>query len=281
MTAIGTYEHIIVGSDGSPTARTAVAVASALAVACDAQLTVATGWYRKAPEGMSHAEEVAYHEDSAAHQEAAWAAETVSDAAAIARSAGVVDVHVETPQGAPADGLIDLADGRPNSLIVVGTVGLDSAAERLLGNIPHQLTHHAKSDVFLVVTTSRETPVSWQTVALATDGSPTAQVAVEHGLGLAQALGATATLLTVAKNEDRGNKILDKVDSDLGNPDGLQRRVVAASDPADGILEGGRDFDLLVIGNKGMSGPSRLLGSVSNKVTHHVPADVLLVNTSR
>lgn len=281
MTDSGIYQNIIVGSDGSKTAEAAVAVAAALAKACGARLTVATGWYRDTHEGMSHAQEVAYHEGSAAQQEATWAAETVSDAAAIARTAGVEDVRVETPQGAPAEGLIHLADSQDGSLIVVGTVGLDSAAERLLGNVPHQLTHHAHSDVFLVVTADRQEPVNWGTVALATDGSSTAQVAVTHGLALAAALDATPTLLTVARSEDKGRKVLDGVASELGNPAGLEQRVIAGSDPADGILEGGRSFDLIVVGNKGMSGPSRLLGSVSNKVTHHVPTDVLLVNSTR
>lgn len=281
MTATGTYKNIVVGSDGSKTAETAVAVAAALAKACDARLTVATGWYRKTHEGMSHAEEVAYHEGSPAQQEATWAAETVADAAAIARTAGVEDVHVETPQGAPADTLIDLAEALEDSLIVVGTIGLDSAAERLLGNIPHQLTHHARNDVFLVITANRPVPVSWESVALATDGSPTAQIAVEHGLGLARALGATPTLLTVSRNDDKGRQVLEGVAKSLGDPDDLEQRVIAASDPADGIVAGGRSFDLIVVGNKGMSGPSRLLGSVSNKVTHHVPTDVLLVNSTR
>lgn len=281
MTAPGTYKNIVVGSDGSKTAETAVAVAAALAKACDARLTIATGWYRRTHEGMSHAEEVAYHEGSPAQQEATWAAETVADAAAIARTAGIEDVHVETPQGAPAETLIDLAESLEDCLIVVGTVGLDSATERLLGNIPHQLTHHARSDVFLVVTASRPVPVGWDTVALATDGSATAQVAVEHGLGLARALEATPTLLTVARSDEKGRQILDSVAGSLGNPDDLQQHVVTGSDPAEGIVAGGRSFDLIVVGNKGMSGPSRLLGSVSNKVTHHVPTDVLLVNSTR
>lgn len=280
VTSDSIYQHVVVGSDGSPTARAAVTVAATLAKACEARLTVVTGWYRHR-EGISHAEEVAYHEDSAAHQEATWAAETVSDAAAIARTAGVDDVRTETPQGAPAEGLMKIADALPNALLVVGTVGLDSAAERLLGNVPHQLTHHAHSDVFLVVTADRAEAGVWKSVALATDGSPTAQVAVEHGLALANALQATPTLLTVARSDEKGRAVLEQVAQQLGNPADLEQRVVAGSDPAEGIVDGGRSFDLLVVGNKGMSGPSRLLGSVSNKVTHHVPTDVLLVNTTR
>jgi hypothetical protein len=54
--------------------------------------------------------------------------------------------------------------------------------------------------------------------------------------------------------------------------------TVDAPSPAQALLGG---LHLLVLGNKGMSGPSRLLGSVANRVTHHVPTDLLLVNTTR
>jgi nucleotide-binding universal stress UspA family protein len=40
-------------------------------------------------------------------------------------------------------------------------------------------------------------------------------------------------------------------------------------------------YDLLVVGNKGMTGASRfLLGSVPNKVSHHVGKSMLIVKTT-
>ena len=38
--------------------------------------------------------------------------------------------------------------------------------------------------------------------------------------------------------------------------------------------------DLLVVGNRGMQGARRLLGSVPNHVTHHAPCSVLVVRTA-
>ncbi|WP_309233282.1 universal stress protein [Conexibacter sp. W3-3-2] len=39
--------------------------------------------------------------------------------------------------------------------------------------------------------------------------------------------------------------------------------------------------DLIVVGNKGMTGAARfLLGSVPNKITHHAPCNVLVVRTT-
>jgi len=54
-------------------------------------------------------------------------------------------------------------------------------------------------------------------------------------------------------------------------------------DPADAILDVAeeREADLVIVGNKGMTGAKRfLLGSVPNKVSHHAPCSVLIVRTS-
>ena len=54
-------------------------------------------------------------------------------------------------------------------------------------------------------------------------------------------------------------------------------------DPVDAILDVAeeRGADLIVIGNKGMTGAKRfLLGSVPNKISHHAPCSVLIIRTS-
>src|SRR4051794_36557417 len=55
-----------------------------------------------------------------------------------------------------------------------------------------------------------------------------------------------------------------------------------AGDPAEVILTVARDVDadLIVVGNKGMQGPARILGSVTNTVSHHSPCSVLIVSTT-
>jgi nucleotide-binding universal stress UspA family protein len=54
-------------------------------------------------------------------------------------------------------------------------------------------------------------------------------------------------------------------------------------DPADAILDGAEenDADLVLVGNKGMTGAKRfLLGSVPNKISHHSPCDVWIAKTT-
>jgi nucleotide-binding universal stress UspA family protein len=57
---------------------------------------------------------------------------------------------------------------------------------------------------------------------------------------------------------------------------------VEEGDPADVVLSTAdlRSADVIVVGSKGMSSPSRfLVGSVPNKISHHAPCDVIIVHT--
>ena len=54
-------------------------------------------------------------------------------------------------------------------------------------------------------------------------------------------------------------------------------------DAANAIIEvaEAQKADLIVVGNRGMTGKARfLLGSVPNKVSHHAPCGVLIARTS-
>jgi nucleotide-binding universal stress UspA family protein len=55
------------------------------------------------------------------------------------------------------------------------------------------------------------------------------------------------------------------------------------SDPADALVgvAGNISADLLVVGNRGMSGVKRfVLGSVPNRISHHTPCSLLIVHTT-
>ncbi|MFA5891293.1 MAG: universal stress protein [Actinomycetota bacterium] len=115
-------------------------------------------------------------------------------------------------------------------------------------------------------------------ILVATDGSATAQRAVRMGVGIAGALGAKITVLHVG-DAFEGETVLSKVRDEHGDV----RTLTVSGDPADKILEVAESdrSDLIVIGNKGMSGAKRfLLGSVPNKVSHHAPCNVLIVKTT-
>jgi nucleotide-binding universal stress UspA family protein len=54
-------------------------------------------------------------------------------------------------------------------------------------------------------------------------------------------------------------------------------------DPVTALVDAAADgYDLLVVGNRGMTGVARFLrlGSVPAKVTHHLPCSLLIVKTT-
>ena len=54
-------------------------------------------------------------------------------------------------------------------------------------------------------------------------------------------------------------------------------------DPSDAILTTAEkiDADLVVVGNKGMTGKKRfILGSVPNNISHHAPCSVMIIHTT-
>jgi nucleotide-binding universal stress UspA family protein len=146
----------------------------------------------------------------------------------------------------------------------------------------------------------------FRSIVVGTDGSDTARKAVEEAIGLAKALGATIELVSAYEPvpDQRLRQEARSAPTDLQwmvNPredvdatlkeacetiqaEGVQVTPYAREgDPADAILDVAeeRDADLIVVGNKGMTGAKRfLLGSVPNKVSHHAPCSVLIIRTT-
>jgi nucleotide-binding universal stress UspA family protein len=143
-------------------------------------------------------------------------------------------------------------------------------------------------------------------IVVGTDGSETAAEAVRQAIELARLTGATLSLVSayqpasgrrvqaeqaeapadvqyeIGPREDV-NLILDGAAAEA-KQEGIdvQTHPVEA-DPADAILNVAEEAkaDLIVVGNKGMTGARRyLLGSVPNNVSHHAPCSVIIVRTT-
>jgi nucleotide-binding universal stress UspA family protein len=118
----------------------------------------------------------------------------------------------------------------------------------------------------------------YEKIVIATDGSETAKRAVALGGELARALGGAPILLHVGEDA-RGETVLAEAKQQV--PDA--RTISVRGDAADQILEVAEreGADLIVVGNKGMTGAKRfLLGSVPNQVSHNSPCDVFIIKTT-
>lgn len=114
-----------------------------------------------------------------------------------------------------------------------------------------------------------------------TDGSPTAAKAVDRAVEVAAAAGATLTILAVGPDEQAEKIVRTECERVAGS--GVELETATGSGHpskalTDMALAGG--YDMLIVGNRGMTGLSRLLGSVPNRVMHDLPCTLLIVKTT-
>ena len=254
------YGKIVVGTDGSPTARVAEQMAVRIAAEAQAQLLLVSV---QVGDG---------------EQEARAAVEGARQNAE--RHGVQPEIHVVA--GEPADAIVELADREDADLVVVGDVGMGGPRRFRLGGVADRISHRMPCDLLIVRTTKADTsktPPAYENVLIATDGSATADHAARTGTELAVALGAGIALVNVG-DELLGRIILKDTAERLG--DAELPITVMKGDPGERIAqvaeEGG--YDLVVVGNKGMTGAFRfLMGVVPDRVSHLAPCDVLIVNT--
>jgi len=137
----------------------------------------------------------------------------------------------------------------------------------------------------------------FEKIVVGTDGSDTAALAVEQAAELARRFGATLHVVSAFPPSVR-----DPLPDDGGEQTSTHaEEVVGAAvealraagtkveghpemgDPAEVVIEVAErlDADLVVVGNRGMTGIKRfLLGSVPTKVSAYAPCDVLIVKTT-
>jgi nucleotide-binding universal stress UspA family protein len=148
----------------------------------------------------------------------------------------------------------------------------------------------------------------YSSIVVGTDGSTTATRAVDKAARLARATGATVRLVTAYKPPSRSMALSpdsglvgaqgqsqwdDEVHTDVqGMLDDLVAKLAAdgvdatghavPKSPADALIEVAHRYEagLIVIGNRGMQGMRRALGSVPNTVAHKAECDVLIVDTT-
>jgi nucleotide-binding universal stress UspA family protein len=146
-------------------------------------------------------------------------------------------------------------------------------------------------------------------IVVGTDGSETAGVAVHHAAQLAKMNGAVLHLVHAYRPisvgeaamaatsgaavvdveginsgiEGNANEVCSRAAAGAERDNVKVERHIVPGDPADALISVARQVgaDLLVVGNRGMSGARRfVLGSVPNKVSHHAPCSILIVDTT-
>ena len=142
----------------------------------------------------------------------------------------------------------------------------------------------------------------YKVIVVGTDGSDRSAIAVAQAIALAKVTGGTlhavhavrpvamagsGDFAAVAVGEanmmfDRGDHIGAQVLAEAAREDVSAEMHSADGDPADMLIAIAESCkaDLVVVGNRGMTGIKRfVLGGVPNKLSHHCPCSLLIVNT--
>ena len=136
---------IVVGTDGSDTATSAVLRAIQLAKAFDQTLHIV---HAAAPQQVSDKKLPAEFRGTVVSGQD----NVLDDVASRARSAGV-KVEVHSVHGDAAEAILDVAEQVDADLIVVGNKGIGSAKRFVLGNIPSKVVHNSPCSTHVVHTT--------------------------------------------------------------------------------------------------------------------------------
>ena len=259
------YRTIVVGTDGSGTAMRAIDKATRLAKHVDGQLVI-----------VCATSNIGLHD---------YAAEKIlAEAAARVEGKGVKAIPLFR-EGPPEKVIVALAGEHDADLIVIGNVGMGKARRLRIGPIPERIATGAPCDVLLVFTSegdeSTEEDGLYKRILVGTDGSPTAAEAARKAFDLGMMFRIGVTVVYVAGDEIVGAIVLEQTLKTKPRALGVQQKIVRG-EPADEICkvaDADEELDLIVVGNRGMTGARRMLGSVPTQVMHRAPTDVLIAKT--
>lgn len=126
----------------------------------------------------------------------------------------------------------------------------------------------------------------FHTILVGTDGSETAAHAIDRAAELSQLMGSSLAIVGAfgsAGEQAPLDAALEAAAAPL-RAGGLDVFTQSAKgDPVDVLLEiaEARKVDLIVVGNRGMTGAKRLLvGSIPDKVSHRAHCSVLVAHTT-
>jgi nucleotide-binding universal stress UspA family protein len=137
------------------------------------------------------------------------------------------------------------------------------------------------------------------TIVVGTDGSESAERAVREASGLARATGSRLVIVsafsglhpyreqieTSAREDlvhlgDVADQLLMRAAAEVDGDDIKVETASRDGDPAEVLsdIATEENADMIIVGDRGLTGVSRfLLGSVSQKLSHHAPCSVLIV----
>jgi nucleotide-binding universal stress UspA family protein len=141
---------ILVAMDGSESSIKAYEYASFLAKKCDATLLIVNinDTFERISHNIKEFREIAEQIESAGGT--AVTIGVLEDYRSHAKESGVKEVKMLRREGNAAAEILLIADEEKVDTIVIGSKGLNTVKEFLLGGVSHKVMHHAKCPVILI-----------------------------------------------------------------------------------------------------------------------------------
>jgi nucleotide-binding universal stress UspA family protein len=270
------FRHVIVGVDGGPTGRDAVAVAKLL-VAPDTRLALAHVYELTPFRGASGAYGVAEHDESMRLLE--------QEREAIAVGVELITVTASSV----GRGLHYLAETQAADLLTVGSSARSLAGRVLVGDVTRASLIGAPCAVAVAPLGYAQAVRAIAKIGVGYDGSPESEAALAIARELAALHGATVTALTVVEPSPyagliravaRGytpEKALAEAKDDLAALDGVDGEL-ASGLAGEELAAFGAHVDLLIVGSRGY-GPIRrlMLGSTSAHLASNARCPLLVL----
>jgi len=271
------YERILIPTDGSHSAEAAARHGTLIAEAFEASVHV-----------ISVVNEQARSEQFAEAQ----AQDAVSTLEELVEQESDLTCRTVIEHGRPYESILSYVSENEIDLIVMGTHGRRGLGRALLGSVTERIVRLSDDPVLAVpphaIGRQRE---GYEKILIPTDGSSAATAAVEHGISIAERLGATGRVLYVIEGEtglpplgnplrDEAIEILEAVAERASEREVTLTIYVQPGTPHEVInnFVSAHGIDLVTMGTHGRSGIRRhLLGSVTERVLRTSDAPVLTV----
>jgi len=221
----------------------------------------------------------------------------------ILRDLGIgVNIEKLMVEGDPAHEIVNIANEKGFSTIVMARRGLSEIIEFLLGSVTNKVVHAAKRQTVYIVGQKilRDKTCPVPKILVPVDGSSYSIKGAEHAACLAGELKTSLSSVTVIRvinlalfekrlkegidPEGEAEKILEEAKSiflQSGVPEGLISTKIRLGQPAEEILKEADGYNLIVLGRKGRTAiKDFLLGGVSSTVLHRCQNPTIAIVSS-
>ena len=221
----------------------------------------------------------------------------------ILRDLGIgVNIEKLMVEGDPAHEIVNIANEKGFSTIVMARRGLSEIIEFLLGSVTNKVVHAAKRQTVYIVGQKilRDKTCPVPKILVPVDGSSYSIKGAEHAACLAGELKTSLSSITILRvinlalfekrlkegidPEGEAEKILEEAKSiflQAGVPEGLISTKIRLGQPAEEILKEADGYNLIVMGRKGRAAiKDFLLGGVSSTVLHRCQNPTIAIVSS-